>query len=122
VQGNVLTVLQGGTQGLKMIYNGNASASGIQLDVSVGIGAQLHAAMDTLTDDGDGLIANEIDSLDGQNQLNRDRIARLEERLERERERLFERFVAMETALASMNQLMESLRQQIDSSFYGGQR
>jgi len=122
VQGNVLTVLQGGAQGLKVMYTGTASASGIQLDVSVGIGAQLHAAMETLTDDGDGLIASEIDSLGGQNQLNRDRIARLEERLERERERLFERFVAMETALASMNQLMESLRQQIDSSFYGGQR
>jgi flagellar hook-associated protein 2 len=122
VQGNVLTVLQGGAEGLKVMYNGNASASGIQLDVSVGIGAQLHAAMDALTDESDGLIAGEIDSLTGQNQLNRDRIARLEERLERERERLFERFVAMETALASMNQLMESLRQQIESSFYGGQR
>jgi flagellar hook-associated protein 2 len=122
VQGNVLTVLQGGAQGLKVIYNGSASASGIQLDVSIGIGAQLHAAMNGLANVGDGLIASEIDSLGGQNQLNRDRIARLEERLERERERLFERFVAMETALASMNQLMESLRQQIDSSFYGGRR
>jgi len=121
VQGNVLTVLQGGAKGLKVMYTGDASASGIQLDVSVGVGAQLHAAMDLLADD-DGPIAAEIDSITGQNQLNQDRIARLEERLERERERLFERFVAMETALASMNQLMESLRQQIDSSFYNGRR
>jgi flagellar hook-associated protein 2 len=121
VQGNLLTVLQGGAKGLKVLYTGNASASGIQLDVSVGVGAQLHAAMDTLADD-DGLIASEIDSLTGQNDLNRDRIERLEERLERERERLFERFVAMETALASMNQLMESLRQQIESSFNNPQR
>jgi flagellar hook-associated protein 2 len=78
--------------------------------------------MDALADDGEGPIAGEIDSLTGQNQLGRERIERLEERLERERERLFERFVAMETALARMNQLMESLRQQIESSFYSGQR
>jgi flagellar hook-associated protein 2 len=121
VQGNVLTVLQGGAKGLKVLYTGNASAGGIQLDVSVGVAAQLHAAMDALTDD-DGLITSEIDSLTGQNELNRGRIERLEERLERERERLFERFVAMETALASMNQLMESLRQQIESSFNNRQR
>ena len=41
----------------------------------------------------------------------------MEERLERERERLLERFVAMETALATMNRLLDSLRQQIDSAF-----
>jgi flagellar hook-associated protein 2 len=122
VDGNLLTVLQGGARGLKVLYTGEASASGIQLDVSVGVGAQLYAAMDALADDSDGLIASEIDSLAGQNQLNRDRIERLEERLERERERLFERFVSMETALASMNQLMESLRQQIESSFNNRQR
>jgi flagellar hook-associated protein 2 len=122
VEGNVLTVLQGGAEGLKVIYDGDASASGIQIDLSVGIGAQIHAAADALTDESDGLIAGEIDSLTDQNQLSRERIERLEERLERERERLFERFVAMETALARMNQLMESLRQQIESSFYSGQR
>ena len=79
VQGNVLTVLQGGAKGLKVMYTGDASASGVQLDVSVGVGAQLHAAMDLLADD-DGPIAAEINSLTGQNQLNQDRIARLEER------------------------------------------
>lgn len=122
VQGQVLTVLQGGAQGLKVLYTGNASASGIQLDVSVGLGAQLHAAMDAMASDRNGLVTSEIASLDGQNQLHRQRIERLEERLELERERLFERFVAMEAALATMNQLMESLRQQIESSFYSKQR
>ena len=63
------------------------------------------------------LIEGEIDSLEGQNELGTARIERLEERLERERERLLERFVAMETALATMNRLLDSLRQQIDASF-----
>jgi flagellar capping protein FliD len=41
----------------------------------------------------------------------------MNERLERQREKLLERFAAMESALASMNSLLDSLRQQIDSSF-----
>jgi flagellar hook-associated protein 2 len=64
-----------------------------------------------------GVIAGEIDSLEGQNELGAARAERLEERLDRERERLLERFIAMETALATMERLLESLRQQIDAAF-----
>lgn len=117
VDGNVLTVVDGPAKGLKMLYTGTAAASGVQLDLSIGLGAQIYNAADALVDDASGLIANEIDSLESQNELGQGRIERLEERLERERERLLERFVAMETALTTMNRLLDSLRQQIDASF-----
>jgi flagellar hook-associated protein 2 len=117
VNGNVLTVVDGPAKGLKLLYTGTAAASGVQLDLSVGLGAQIYHAADALVDDTSGLIANEIDSLESQNEAGSARIERLEERLERERERLLERFVAMETALTTMNRLLDSLRQQIDASF-----
>jgi len=117
VDGNVLTVTSGEAKGLQVLYAGEAPASDVQLDVSVGIGAKLYHAADALVDETAGRIANEIDVLESQNELGQTRIERLETRLEREREHLLERFVAMETALTRMNRLLDSLRQQIDSAF-----
>jgi flagellar hook-associated protein 2 len=117
VSGKVLTVVDGAAEGLKLLYTGSSAASGIQLDLSVGIGAQLYSAADGLVDETAGLLTNEIASLETQNDSGQERIERMEEHLERERERLLARFVALETALATMNRLLDSLRQQIDSSF-----
>ena len=122
VNGNILKVVDGGAKGLQLLYTGTAAASGIELDLSVGIGAKLYNALDALVDESSGMIANEIDALEAQNELGQSRIERQEERLERERERLLERFVAMETALATMNRLLESLRQQIDAAFNSDRR
>jgi flagellar hook-associated protein 2 len=117
VDGNVLTVMAGPAKGLKLLFTGAAPVSGVQIDLSIGLGTQIYHAADALADETGGLIASEIDSLEGQNELGTARIERLEERLERERERLLDRFIAMETALATMNRLLDSLRQQIDASF-----
>jgi flagellar hook-associated protein 2 len=117
VTGKLLKVVEGGAEGLQLLYTGTSAASGIQLDLSVGIGAQIYSAVAGLVNETSGLLTNEIDGLESQNDLGQARIERLEERLERERERLLERFVAMETALTTMNRLLASLRQQIDSAF-----
>jgi flagellar hook-associated protein 2 len=122
VDGKVLRVVEGGAKGLQLLYTGTSTASGIHLDLSVGIGAKLYGAVDALIDQGSGLIANEIGTLEGQNELGQARIERLQERLDRERDRLLERFIAMETALTTMNRLLESLRQQIDAAFYADRR
>ena len=66
VSGNVLKVVSGGAKGLQMLYNGTSSASGIHLDLSVGVGAKLYNAVSDLADDSTGLIANEVNSLQGQ--------------------------------------------------------
>ena len=117
VEGNTLTVASGPAKGLKLLFTGAAPVSGVQIDLSIGLGTQIYHAVDALANESSGLIAGEIDSLEGQNELGTTRMERLEQRLERERERLLERFIAMETALATMNRLLESLRQQIDASF-----
>ena len=117
VSGNVLKVVSGGAKGLQMLYTGTSSASGIQLDLSVGVGAQLYNAVGSLVDDSSGLIANEVNNLKGQNDLGQERIDRLQARLDREHDRLLARFAAMETALTTMNQLLESLKQQTNAAF-----
>lgn len=117
VAGQRLTVNNGGAEGLQLLYTGNNSASGIQLDVSVGIGAQLHAITEQLLDNDSGAINSNIETLTNKNELAQTRVDTLDERLERERENLLERFANMESALASMNNLLESIRSQIDSAF-----
>jgi flagellar hook-associated protein 2 len=119
VSGKVLKVVAGGAKGLQLLYTGTGAASGIRLDLSVGVGAKLYETVDAMVDDKSGLFANEVDNLEGQNEQGQDRIDRLQARLDREHDRLLERFAAMETALTTMNQLLESLRQQIDASFNG---
>ena len=120
VNGNRLTVASGGAEGLQLLYNGDASASGIQLDVSVGIGAQISAVASKLLDSESGAIGSQVDTYTDQNEQAQTRLERMNERIDRERERLIERFAAMESALASMNTLLESIRSQIDSAFGGG--
>lgn len=115
VEGSRLTVASGGAEGLQLLYTGSASASGIQLDISVGVGAQIHAATTQLLDTTSGTISAQVDTLTEQNERSQTRIERLQERLDRQREQLLERFAAMESALASMDTLMESIRSQIDS-------
>jgi flagellar hook-associated protein 2 len=112
-------VASGGAEGLQLLFTGDASASGIQLDVSVGVGAQIHAAASRLLDDDSGAINGQVDTLTGQNERAQTQIERLNERIERQRESLLERFAAMESALASMNTLLESIRSQIDAAFGG---
>ena len=117
VSGNVLKVISGGAKGLQMLYNGTSSASGIHLDLSVGVGAKLYNAVGTLADDSTGLIANEVNNLQGQNDSGQDRIDRMQAQLDREHDRLLARFAAMETALTTMNQLLASLKQQTSAAF-----
>ncbi len=119
VSGNVLTVENGNAKGLKLLYSGQASASGIQVDISVGVAANVFNTVDKLLDTTDGLITNESKSLTDQSSFQQGRVDRMTERLERERTRLTERFANMEAALSQMNRLLESIRQQVDAAFGG---
>jgi hypothetical protein len=74
VDGDLLTVVDGPAKGLKLLYTGSAAASGVQIDLSVGVGAQIHRAADALVDETSGLIANEIDALEGQNEIAAERV------------------------------------------------
>lgn len=117
VDGQRLAVNTGAAEGLQILYTGTSSASDIQLDISVGVGAQIHAAASQLLNSESGTISSEVDTLSDRNDLAQRRVDTMSERLERERERMLERFASMESALASMNTLLESIRSQIDAAF-----
>ncbi|MDJ0951701.1 MAG: flagellar filament capping protein FliD [Alphaproteobacteria bacterium] len=116
VSGNIITATDAtGAAGLKIIYTGNVSASNINLDFSTGVASSLFFEIDRVLDETTGDLELEVDNLNQLNDLAETRIDEMLERLEFQREQLLERFVAMEAALVTMNNTLETIRQQIDA-------
>jgi flagellar hook-associated protein 2 len=116
--GQTMTVTdQSGANGLRLFFNGAADLSGVQLDFTVGVAAQMFFAVDGLLDTDTGAVENGIQSLEDQNEIASDRIEAILERLEIQRQSLLDRFLRMEEALASMNNALDSIRQITDAMF-----
>ncbi len=116
VSGSILTATnQTGVDGLKLLYTGTDDVSGVTLNYTVGIGAQLFHALDTILDQTTGSVENEIDALDDQNTQTQVRVDEMLARLERQRQSLISRFIAMETALITMNRILDSMRQSFEA-------
>jgi flagellar hook-associated protein 2 len=117
VSGLDLTVTSSsGAEGLRLFYNGTADASGISMDFSVGVGSQIFFEIDNLLDT-NGAVESEISALEDQNELANKRIDEMLERLEIERQNLLERFISMETAIATAQSTLESIKQTTDALF-----
>ena len=114
VSGNVLTVNTGNAEGLQLFYNGLSGVTSTQLDLTVGLGAQMFFKLGELLDVTTGIVDGEIEELTDQNTLNNERITEMLDRLEIQRQNLLERYISMETAIASGNRIMDSLKQTTD--------
>ncbi len=104
-----------GAEGMSLFYTGSTSTSGISLDYTVGIGTKMFYAVESMLDPVDGSVENEITALTDQNTTTQTRVDEMLARLERQRASLLDRFLAMETALSSMKNLLESMRQTFDA-------
>ncbi len=62
-------------------------------------------------DETTGSIENEIETLSDQNEFTQSRIDVLLDRLERQRQFLLDRFIAMESALATLENLRDTISQ-----------
>ena len=102
-------------EGLKFLYTGTASASGIQLDFTTGVAAQMMFEVERIVDPQTGTIANESSALADQNEAASARIEQMLLRLELQRQQLLDKFIAMETALATMNSIMDAMRQTFEA-------
>ena len=112
VSGRVLTITSSSdAEGLKVLYSGAASTSGIQLDYTVGSGSQTYFTLDRFLDTTAGAVQGEIAALEGQNIFAEERVDAIDRRLAILRESLIARFIAAELALARMESLLESIRQ-----------
>lgn len=116
VNGNIITFTDAtGAEGLQVYYSGNSDATGIQIDFTVGLAAEMFADVDGMIDSTSGSIQGEIDALTDQNTQAEERIEGMLRRLEYQREQLTSRFIAMETALSTMNRILDSIKQTTDS-------
>lgn len=102
-------------EGLKLFYTGPGSESAITLNFTVGLATRLSHTIDGFSDLIDGAIETEIDSLEAQNTQATERIEDMDARLAVLRESLTQRFIAMETAVASMNRTLETIKQQFEA-------
>lgn len=116
VSGNIITATSAtNAEGLKIIYTGNSSASNIQLDFSTGVASGLFFEVERILDQTTGELETEADNLAELNEQHRIRIDEMLLRLERQREALLQRFISMESALLSMNNTLDSIRQTVDA-------
>src|SRR3546814_6058208 len=75
IYGNIITLTDATVaEGLQLFYSGNTDLSGIQIDFTVGLAADLFAEVDALVDTATGSIEGEIDALTDQNQIAQERI------------------------------------------------
>ena len=81
VTDSVITVNTGNAQGLQLFFSGLELPSTIQLDITVGVGAQMYFQLGELLDVTTGVIDAEIDELTDQNELNNERITEMLDRL-----------------------------------------
>lgn len=120
VNGNVISVATGEAQGLRLFFSGfSFSTPGIQLNYTVGAGAQLYNKINELLDTTTGAVETELDTLTDQNDLHNERITEMLTRLEIKRSDLLDRFIRMETSLATANRILDSIKQTTDAMFAG---
>jgi flagellar hook-associated protein 2 len=116
VNGNTITVTdQTGADGLVLFYSGNVNLSGVQLNVTVGAAQQMFADLEDALDTTDGSIQSEVNSLTDQNDFNQNRVDEMLARLDYQRDQLTQRFVTLETSLATMQRILDGIKQQTDA-------
>ena len=101
-------------EGLELLWAGSGSTS-IEVGVSQGIADKLFNFLDQNLDPFEGSLQTAIDGLEDQNDSYTVQIARIDERAERARDHLVERFAAMEAALSIANTLLSQIRTQVDA-------
>jgi len=117
VSGNQVTATaQTGANGLQLFYNGNTDLAGSTLNYTVGVGAVFNFAIDDMLAT-NGLVDSQTDLLDNQNEVANDRIGEMQTRLDIERQTLLRKFQHMETSLATMNNILDSLKQSMNAMF-----
>lgn len=108
---NTIDVLTGGAKGLRLFFDGFSLGSSVQIDFTVGAGASLFTRLGELLDSQVGVVETELDTLTEQNTLNSDRINEMLLRLEIKRADLLQRFIRMESTLATANRILDSIKQ-----------
>lgn len=102
--------------GLELIWTGRGSTS-IDVTATRGIAERLYTSLESILDQVDGELATAAQGLEAQNKRHRVDIERIEARAEDYRQRLIEKFAAMESALALAKAMLQQVRTATDAMF-----
>jgi len=116
VSGRTLTATDTTTaEGLSVLFTGTSAVSGVALDYTTGIGTDMFFDIDKMLTPVTGSVESEITAFTDQSTLKQGRLDRLLERLIFDRDQIIQRFIVMETTLATLNQTQSFLTQFTDS-------
>ncbi|MBX6323216.1 MAG: flagellar filament capping protein FliD [Rhodospirillaceae bacterium] len=112
VKGKTITLTDAtGAAGLSLFYSGSTDLSGVTLNFTVGVGAQLFFGLDSFLDQSTGSIEAEIKNLTDQNTQAQSRVDEMTRSLDYQRQQLSERYQRMNTSIATMQTIIDSIKQ-----------
>ncbi len=112
VNGKTIAVTDAtGAAGLSLFYSGTTNLSNVTLNFTVGVGAQLFFGLDSFLDQATGSINAEIKNLTDQNTQAQSRVDDMTRSLDYQREQLSEKYQRMNTAIATMQTIIDSIKQ-----------
>lgn len=94
--------------GLTLIYGSTTSAT-VNMQMSQGIGDKIYNTVTSALNTTDGIIAQEITSINDRNTRMEEDIARIDTQIEKYREALLTKFSALESAISSVNNILALL-------------
>jgi flagellar hook-associated protein 2 len=103
-------------EGLTLLWAGRGSTS-IGVTATQGIADRLYNAVEAMLDDIDGTVTRAAGRLSADNERHRADIARIDERVERFRRSLIDRFAALERTLSMLDTLLGQVRAQAQAFF-----
>lgn len=112
MSGGAGVVLEGqqGTvlDGLTLIFASTSNAT-INVNISQGIGDRVYNAVDDMLEDDTGVVASALQQVEDESTRYQEEIEKIDEQIERYRDRLLAQFSALEQTISQINNLLQSL-------------
>lgn len=116
VSGNILTATDAtGANGLKLYYSGSGDLSNVSINFTVGAATQMFFDLQSALDSTSGTIQSEIDALNDKNTTTQARVDSMLQQIDYQKQILTEKFNNMETQLAKMQSILDSIKQTTDA-------
>jgi flagellar hook-associated protein 2 len=100
-----------GASGLSLFYSGTTDLSNVQVNFTVGVGAQMFFGLDQFVTATTGSIDAEVKNLTDQNTRSQSKVDTMTRSLDYQREQLAGKYARMNTAITQMQSIIDSIKQ-----------
>lgn len=104
--------------GMNVLYT-NTDDAVVNMNLTQGVGDRIYNILNDALDEDEGIVAQEIQSLDDRNTRLEEDIARIDEQIETYRLTLLDKFSALESAISSVNSILQLLDAQAEARAAG---